>query len=52
MIVNWYLEIGMQGCDRSGEVEVDDDATDADIEAAVREEVFNFISWGWEKKKA
>jgi hypothetical protein len=48
--VEWHLTIGLQGCDRSGEIEVEDDATDEQIDAVVREEVFNFVEWGWEEK--
>jgi hypothetical protein len=46
--VRWTLEVGLQGCDRSGEVEVPSDASDEEIEVIVREDIFNFISWGWE----
>jgi hypothetical protein len=52
-IIEWNLETSMQGADWSGEIEVDDDATDTQIDELVREEVFNIVSWGWtEKEKA
>lgn len=51
--IEWNLETGLQGADWSGEIEVEDNATDEQIDAMVREEVFNIISWGWtEKAKA
>lgn len=50
-VIQWHFETGTQGSDRSGEIEVDDNSTDEEIEAEVREEVFNFVSWGWTEKK-
>lgn len=49
MKVLWHVEMGLQGCEMTGECEVDDDATDEEIEAVVREDVFNFVSWTWRK---
>jgi len=49
--IEWHLETGMQGGDRSGEIEVDDDATEDEIDQMVREEVFNFVSWNWWEKE-
>jgi hypothetical protein len=40
----------MQGADWSGEIEVEDSATDEEIDAIVRDEVFNIVSWGWTEK--
>ncbi len=48
--IEWSLETGQQGADWSGEIEVEDSATDDEIESLVREEVFNIISWGWTEK--
>lgn len=50
--VEWHVETSMQGADWSGEIEVEDNATDAAIEEEVREEVFNIVSWGWRVKDA
>lgn len=50
-IIEWHLETGMQGGDRSDTMEVEDDATDAEIDEMVREEVFNYVSWGWVVKE-
>ncbi len=35
--IDWFLETGMVGGDREGEIEVEDDATVAEIEEPVRE---------------
>ena len=45
--IQWVLETGMQGGDRSDTVEVEDSATDEEIDEIVRDEVFNYVSWGW-----
>lgn len=50
-IIEWHLEMSKHGCESSGEIEVDDDATDEQIEAEVREEVYSFVSWGWGEKE-
>lgn len=50
--VEWHIETGMQGADWDGEVEVDDTATEEEIDAIVREEVFNIVSWSWNFKEA
>lgn len=48
--IEWNLETTMQGADWSGEIEVEDSATDEEIDAIVRDEVFNIVSWGWTEK--
>ena len=49
-VIEWNIETSLQGADWSGEVEVEDNATDEEIDAIVREEVFNIVSWGWTEK--
>lgn len=49
--IKWHSENGMQGSDREGEIEVEDDASDDEIDNEVREAVFDFFSWGWEEVK-
>lgn len=49
MIVKWICENGIVGGTISGEVEIDDDLTDDEIAAAVREDVFNYVTWSWAK---
>jgi hypothetical protein len=46
--IKWHAETNMHGSRVEGETEVDDAATDEEIEDQVREEVFNVVSWGWE----
>jgi hypothetical protein len=38
------------GQDISGELEFDDDATDDEIDEAVREEFYNHFNFGWSDK--
>lgn len=45
------LTIGFSGADRSDTLEVEDDATDEDIEEVVREWAFNFIEFYWKEVK-
>lgn len=45
--ITWHSENGNVGSDRGDTIEVDDDATDEEIDAIIREEVFNYFSWGW-----
>lgn len=48
--IHWHVENGLNGCDRSGTFEVEDDATDEQIDEAVRDEVFNYVGWSWREK--
>lgn len=41
--ISWSVSMGLVGCHASGEIEVEDDATDQQIEEEVRQEVFT--SW-------
>ena len=50
--IEWWLETGKQGGDESGEIEVEDNTTEEEIDLLVREEVFNIVSWGWGVKDA
>lgn len=49
--IKWSLETGFAGCVHKGEFEVDDNATDEEIEELAREEVFNCINWNWWEEK-
>ena len=42
-----YLDTGFAGCRIEEEFEVEDDATQQQIEEEAREAVFNSIDWGW-----
>jgi len=50
-IIEWLLETGYAGVIHEGEIEVEDNATDDEIDAMVREEAFDCIEWGWCEKK-
>ena len=47
--IHWLCETGFAGERHEGKIDVEDNATDEEIEEIVREEVFNYISWGWEE---
>lgn len=42
-----YLDTGFAGCRIEEEFEVENDATQEQIEEEAREAVFNSIDWGW-----
>ena len=47
--IEWWLETPT--FTEKGEVEVEDGASEEEIEEIVKEEVFNLISWGWDGAK-
>jgi hypothetical protein len=47
--IKWHLETGMQGCDLEGEIELEDGASDEEIEREVREDMWNRLSLTWEE---
>jgi hypothetical protein len=46
----WKLDVGLAGVDISDEFEVEANATEAEIEEQVREEIWNRVSFFWEEK--
>lgn len=42
-----HLTIGYPAADRRWETEVSDDATEDEINEIVKEEVYNYIEYGW-----
>lgn len=42
-----YLDAGFAGCRIEEEFEVEDDATDAQVEEQAREAIFDRVDWGW-----
>lgn len=48
--VTWYVSTGV-GCDYEGEFEVEDNATEEEIEKMAKEEAFNYVDWGYEVKR-
>ncbi len=49
MVIEWHLGMDLNGCDRDGTIEVDDKATEEEIEEIVRQEVFQYIDWSWRR---
>lgn len=45
--IKWHIETGLQGAEWSGEFEIEEEATEAEIDVLVREEVGNIITWTW-----
>jgi hypothetical protein len=45
--VRVYVSTGIVGSKRSDHIDVDDDATEDDIEAIAKETMFEMIDWGW-----
>lgn len=45
--VKWY--IALDGTKEEDEFEVEDNATDEEIEEMAKEAAFNYIDWGWKK---
>ena len=45
------VSIGLVGCKKKQEIEVEDDTPDDEIEELAREEMFSMIEWGWGEKE-
>ena len=46
-IINWQLDTGVAGASLSGQVEVNEGATDAEIEETVKQDMWSRISLSW-----
>lgn len=46
--IKWWLHTGYVGAEHNGEIVVEDDATDEEIDEAVKEDMFNYLDWGWQ----
>lgn len=46
-LIKWHLDHHLTGCDLDGTIEVVDDATEEDIEFAVKEDMWNLLSLTW-----
>ncbi len=49
MKITVYVSIGLVGCRREATIEVDDDATEEDIEEEAQEAMLQMVQWHWEK---
>lgn len=45
--VHWTLDTGFAGCEQTGEVVVEDDATEEDIRVAVLDDMWNYLNLSW-----
>ena len=48
--IEWSVEMNIQGANVKGTIEVEDGATEEEIDEAVKDVVFNYVSWGWHEK--
>lgn len=46
MKIRVWVEMGLVGCFKEAEIEVDDNLTEGEIEAEAREAMFEMIDWG------
>jgi hypothetical protein len=51
-IIDVHVSIRTAGGERSVEIQVDENATEDDIEVAAREAMFEMIDWGWSVRGA
>ena len=47
--ITWTLDTGFSGAKHEGELEVEDETTDDEIEELVRAEVDDCLDWWWEE---
>ena len=51
-IIEWHLDTGFSGAKHEGEIEVEDAATEEEINKEVEEAAWNFLDLWWEEKVA
>lgn len=49
--IKWTIDTGFVGARHKGSFEVEDDATDEEIDEMIREEVWNCIEFSWTEEK-
>ena len=49
--INVYLSIGYSNAMHDDTLDVDDNATDDDIDEMVRDWAHNYIEWGWRENE-
>ena len=49
--ISVYLSIGYSGAEREDTLEIDDDASEDQIEEMVRDWAYDYINWGWQEDK-
>ena len=45
--IKWRCETGFAGCAHEGEIEVDDDTEESEINEMVLEDIGNYVTWTW-----
>lgn len=50
-VIHWSLDTGVAGASLGGTVEVEEGTTEAEIEAAVKDDVWRKISMSWSNAK-
>jgi hypothetical protein len=52
MIIYAYVSMGLVGCKRKEEIEIEDEnLTDEDIDDFVKQWMYEQIEWGWSREK-
>ena len=46
-IIEVTVSLGLVGCVRTGTIEVEDDASEDEIEETARDALFELITWSW-----
>jgi hypothetical protein len=49
VVVKVWVSTGLVGADREVDIEIEDGSSDAEIQVAAREAMFEMIEWGWSK---
>jgi hypothetical protein len=50
MKIQWSVHMtAFNNAKASGQFEIDDSATDEEIDVAVRDEISNHVEWGWQR---
>ncbi|WP_187275061.1 hypothetical protein [Methylobacterium sp. WL120] len=50
IVVQWWIDTGFPTASHSGEWEVEDDTTDAELEEMLRDEIANHIESGFRRE--
>lgn len=49
--IHWYVSIGLAGCRQRDSFEIEENATEEEIEEAIRSIAFDYIEWGQEHER-
>ena len=45
--IKWVCETGFAACRHEGEIDVDDNATEEEIDEMVLDDICNYVNWTW-----